>query len=37
MRQDVKESASEFSWIGVVFLVTFPMFIIFGMLGGFDF
>tara|TARA_B110000967_G_C18469093_1_gene356452 strand:- start:394 stop:507 length:114 start_codon:yes stop_codon:yes gene_type:complete len=37
MRQDVKESASEFQWIGVVFLFTFPIFVIIGLLGGFDF
>ena len=37
MRQDVKESGGEFSWIVVAFVITFPIFMILGALGGFDF
>jgi len=37
MKQELKKSGGEFSWIGLAFAITFPIFIIFGMLGGFDF
>ena len=37
MRQDVKESAIEFQWMGFIFLLTLPIFVIIGLLGGFDF
>jgi len=37
MKQELKKSGGEFSWIVVAFVITFPIFLILGALGGFDF